>query len=142
MLLSQVRDLIEAAISATDPDGRYSVEDDGLASTWTVAPDFDGDLLPRDLLARVRFGGGTISGKRLQLPVAVDIVVAAYTSRRTMRDSLITLSAEDRLHEAARHLGEVIPASAHGLLWLGYTDPRVDAGSEWLSTALSFALWR
>jgi len=42
MLLSQVRDLIEAAISATDPDGRYSVEDDGLASTWTVAPDFDG----------------------------------------------------------------------------------------------------
>ena len=143
LTISAIRAAMTTAIEAMDPDGRYSIEDSATASSWIVGPDVsDTGYSPSDLQASIRISGGSRDGHVMRHQVAVHIDLANYSGDRTLRGATDSLTSEDRIDGASRHLMEALPAAVDGLFSLRYSDPATVDGGTWISCFVLFSLVR
>jgi hypothetical protein len=146
--LLPVRETIATTIEATEPDGRYALEDakaDGstFASAWHVSPDSDRELSPRDLYAAIHIGAARVAGDQLEYQVLLLVMTADYPTTRTSYGSSVELAALTRAHGAALHLMDRLeraPIPEGRLTPTDYDRPRPTPDGLWLSTVIGFTL--
>jgi len=146
--ISAVRAIIEEVITSTEPDGRYALEaayTDGstFASAWSVSPDSERELSPRDLYASIHIGSARVRGDALDFDILVLLMVADYADTRTSRGSAVEIAALTRCHGAALHLMarlERVPIPEGRLTPTDYDRPRPTQDGLWLSSVIGLTL--